>query len=473
MQAHDYIELVKNKEINIEQIITALFNKIDQADKDLGAFLLLDREGALLQARELDKRVKKNDIPPLVGLPVAINDNICTQGIETTAASRMLKGFIPPYDATVVKKIKDAGGIIIGKTNVAEFGIGSSSENSSYKVTVNPWDKTRVSGGSSGGSAAAIAANEALIALGDDSWSSGILSASFCGINGFRPTNGLISRYGVISHTSSLNEVEIFAKGIKDIALLMNTICGFDHFDSISKNANTPDFLSFCYDGIKDLVFGIPKEYFDYNLDLGIEEKIRESINIISSLGGKIEEISLPNLPYALSTYSIIATAEASSNLARYDGVQYGLREESDDLEEMYFKSRGNGFGSEVKRTIILGNYFLSSNYYDEYYLKAHRVKTLILNDFQNAFQKCDILIGPTSPLLPPRIAENNDKNESIQSPNAFTVAVSLAGLPALNIKCGAASLNNLPIGLQIIGHHFEEEKVLRVAYNLQKNLTI
>ncbi|KUK98004.1 MAG: Glutamyl-tRNA(Gln) amidotransferase subunit A, partial [Atribacteria bacterium 34_868] len=326
LTAIDYLEMVKNRKISVEQVILSLFHQIDKVDKILKAYLKVNRDKALLEAKKIDKKLKNNEeIPPLAGLPIAIKDIICTEGMETTCGSKILRGFIPPYDATVIKKIKEAGGIIIGKTNMDEFAMGSSNENSAFQVTLNPWDITRVPGGSSGGSAAAVAADEALVALGTDTGGSVRLPASFCGIIGIKPTYGRISRYGVISYASSLDQVGILSKRVKDAALLMKVISGYDALDSTSADIAVPDFLASCQDGIEDLKIGVPQEFFQSGLDIEVKERVLEAIDMISKLGSQMERTSLPNIEYALPAYYLIAMAEASSNLARYDGVQYGL----------------------------------------------------------------------------------------------------------------------------------------------------
>lgn len=469
----DYLEMIKKREITVEQVVRETINQIERIDKIIKAYLYVNKEEALLEAKKLDQKIKNNqNIPPLAGLPVAVKDIICTQKIETTCASKILKGFIPPYDATVVRKIKEAGGIIIGKTNLDEFAMGSSNENSAFQVTLNPWDITRVPGGSSGGSAAAVAADMALIALGTDTGGSVRLPASFCGLVGIKPTYGRISRFGVIAYASSLDQVGILAKGVKDVAVLMNIICGYDVFDATSANAEVPDFLSSCREGINDLKIGIPQEFFRQGLDKEVKEKVMKTIDKLARLGGNIEETSLPNIEYALPAYYLIAMAEASSNLAKYDGVQYGLRIEGNgDLEEMYLKTRSQGFGAEVIRRIMLGTYALSSGYYDAYYLKAQKVRTLIKRDFDNVFQKFDLLICPTSPVPPFKLGERTADPLTMFLTDVYTLPVNLAGLPGLSINCGFTSKDNLPVGLQIIGRPFEEEKVLKIAYNLEQEL--
>lgn len=466
----DYLRLVKEKKISVEQVVKDIFNQVDKVEPTLKAYLYLNKEESLAKAREMDRKIQDGqDIPPLAGLPIAIKDNVCIQGMETTCASRILKGFVPPYDATIVRKIKEAGGIIIGKTNLDEFAMGSSTENSAFQTTLNPWDITCVPGGSSGGSGVAVAADEAIIALGTDTGGSVRLPASFCGICGIKPTYGRISRYGVISYASSLDQVGILSKGVKDGATLMNIISGYDSFDATTSEFVVPDYLLSCREGISDLKFGVPHEFFSPEVHPEIKEKVKDAIDKISQLGGQVEETSLPHLEYALSTYYITAFAEASSSLSRFDGVQYGLRiDDNDDLEDMYLKTRSKGFGTVVKQRIIMGTYALSADNYEEYYLKAQRVRTLIKRDFDLVFQKYDLLVGPTSPILPFKIGAGKKDPMSILLADAHAVPSNLAGLPCLSLNCGFSEMENLPIGLQIIGRPFEEENVLRAAYNAE-----
>ncbi len=470
----EFIEMVRKKKISVEQVINDIFLHIDRIDQKLNAYLSTNKEGALQEARKIDRMVKEGEkLPPLAGLPVAVKDIICTKGIETTCASRILQGFIPPYDATVIKKIKDAGAIIIGKTNMDEFGMGSSNENSAYQITLNPWDTNRVPGGSSGGSAVAVAADEALAALGTDTGGSVRLPASFCGVVGMKPTYGRVSRYGVIAYASSLDQVGTLTKSVSDAALMMNIICGYDEKDSTSAKIAVPDFLTSCQGNISNLKFGVPKEYFEKGLNAEVKEAVLKAIEKIADLGGKIEEVSLPNMQYALPAYYLIGMAEASSNLAKFDGIQYGLRiDENNDLEDMYKKTRTAGFGSEVIRRIMLGTYALSSGYYDAYYLKAQKVRTLIKKDFDEVFKKIDLILCPTSPIPAFKIGEKIDDPLTMYLTDAYTMPVNLAGLPGLSINCDFTKNDNLPIGLQIIGRAFEEDKILRTAYNFETHFS-
>ena len=470
LSAIEYLEMVKEKKVCVEQVIKDIFSQIDKVEPTLKAYLFLNKEDSFAEAREMDRKIKDGlDIPPLAGLPIAIKDNICTQGIETTCASRILKGFVPPYDATIVKKIKDAGGIIIGKTNLDEFAMGSSTENSAFQTTLNPWDITFVPGGSSGGSGAAVAADEAIIALGTDTGGSVRLPASFCGISGIKPTYGRISRYGLVSYASSLDHVGILSKRVKDGALLMNIICGYDSFDSTSVELAVPDYRLSCREGISDLRFGVPSEFFSSEVHPDVKKKVNGAIEKISQLGGQVEETSLPHLKYALSAYYVTAFAEASSGLSRFDGVQYGLRmDDNDDLEDMYLKTRSKGFGTVAKQRIIMGTYTLSAENYEEYYLKAQRVRNLIKREFELAFKKYDLLIGPTSPILPFKVGAGKKDPMAMLLADTYTVPANLAGLPSLSLNCGFSEMENLPIGLQFIGRPFEEENVLRAAYNVE-----
>jgi aspartyl-tRNA(Asn)/glutamyl-tRNA(Gln) amidotransferase subunit A len=473
LKVTEYLEKIKRKEISVEQVIRHIFHQIDRVDPTLKAFLAINRESAFSEAIKMDEIIKDGDnIPTLAGLPVAVKDIICTQGIETTCGSKILKGFIPPYNATVIEKIKDAGAIIIGKTNMDEFGMGSSNENSAFQVTLNPWDTSRVPGGSSGGSAVAVAADETLIALGTDTGGSIRTPASFCGIVGMKPTYGRVSRYGLIAYASSLDQIGTLSKSVQDAAIMMNVICGHDLRDATSADITVPNFMAACREGIQDLKFAVPREFFKQGLNNEVKDAVMQAITTISHLGGKVEEISLPNIEYALPTYYLIAMAEASSNLAKFDGVQYGLRvNDYTDLEEMYQKTRTVGFGPEVLRRIMLGTYALSSGYYDAYYLKAQKVRTLIKKDFDQAFQKYDILLCPTSPVPAFRVGERVDDPLTMYLTDVYTMPVNLAGLPALSMNCGFTKKDHLPIGLQLIGRSFQEENIFRVAYNYEVQL--
>lgn len=471
LTAHEVTRLIREKKVTAQEVIQDVFEQIDKVDDLIKAFLVLTREEALKQAKKIDIKVKNGEkLPPLAGVAVAIKDIIATQGTETTCGSKILKGFVPPYNATVINKLKEAGAIIIGKTNMDEFAMGSSTENSAFFPTHNPWDLKRVPGGSSGGSTAAVAADETLIALGTDTGGSVRQPASLCGMVGLKPTYGRVSRYGLIAYASSLDQIGPITKDVTDCALLMKVISGHDNMDSTSVNLEVPDYLKSCQAGIKDLKIGVPKEYFIEGIDPEVKDALDKALKIFEKLGAKIEEASLPHTEYSLPTYYLIATAEASSNLARYDGVQYGYRVEGyEDLSSMYQKTRSEGFGSEVKRRIMLGTYALSSGYYDAYYLKAQKVRTLIKEDFDKAFRKYDILITPTSPTPAFKLKEKVLDSLTMYLSDIYTITINLAGIPAISLNCGY-SKGNLPIGLQIIGKHFSEGTILRAAYNFEQN---
>lgn len=471
LTAHEIINLIRKKKITAYEVMQDIFNQIDRVDNLIRAFLFLNKEEALKQAKEIDIKVKNGEkLPPLAGVAVAIKDIIATQGTETTCGSKILKGFVPPYNATVINKLKEAGAIIIGKTNMDEFAMGSSTENSAFFPTHNPWDLKRVPGGSSGGSTAAVAADETLIALGTDTGGSVRQPASLCGMVGLKPTYGRVSRYGLIAYASSLDQIGPITKDVTDCALLMKVISGHDNMDSTSVNLEVPDYLKSCQAGIKDLKIGVPKEYFIEGIDPEVKDALDKALKIFEKLGAKIEEASLPHTEYSLPTYYLIATAEASSNLARYDGVQYGYRtEDYKDLSSMYQKTRSEGFGSEVKRRIMLGTYALSTGYYDAYYLKAQKVRTLIKEDFDKVFSKYDILVTPTSPTPAFKLNEKVSDPLTMYLSDIYTVPINLAGIPAISLNCGY-SKSDLPIGLQIIGKHFSEETILRAAFNFEQN---
>ena len=471
LTAHEVVNLIQKKKITAYEVMQDIFNQIDKVDNLIKAFLVINRKEALKQAKEIDVKVKNGEeLPFLAGVAVAIKDIIATQGTETTCGSKILKGFIPPYNATVINKLKEAGAIIIGKTNMDEFAMGSSTENSAFGPTHNPWDLERVPGGSSGGSSAAVAADETFVALGTDTGGSIRQPASLCGMVGLKPTYGRVSRYGLVAYASSLDQIGPITKDVTDCALVMNVISGHDNMDSTSVNLEVPDYLKPCQAGIKDLKIGVPKEYFIEGIDPEVKSALDRALKIFEKLGARVEEVSLPHTKYSLPTYYLIATAEASSNLARYDGVQYGYRaEEYKDLSSMYQKTRSEGFGSEVKRRIMLGTYALSSGYYDAYYLKAQKVRTLIKEDFDKVFSKYDILVTPVSPTPAFKLNEKVSDPLTMYLSDIYTIPINLAGLPAISINCGY-SKSNLPIGLQIIGRHFSEETILRAAFNFEQN---
>jgi aspartyl-tRNA(Asn)/glutamyl-tRNA(Gln) amidotransferase subunit A len=464
---NELIAMLKKGEISSVMLTKSLIDHIEEKDKDIGAFLYIDREGALKAADKADKERKEGSDKPLLGIPVAIKDNICTKGTKTTCASRMLENFIPPYDATVVERLKEAGAVIVGKTNMDEFAMGSSTENSAFKKTVNPWDYGKVPGGSSGGSAASVAAYEVPAALGSDTGGSIRQPASFCGAVGLKPTYGRISRYGLVAFASSLDQIGTFGRNAQDIALIMNAISGHDDHDFTSapgKEVYDPDDIK---GGVRGLKIGLPKEYFGEGVNSEVKDSIYAAVKQLEERGAEIEEMSLPYSEYALAAYYIISSAEASSNLARYDGIRYGHRAEKyEDLIDLYACSRSEGFGKEVKRRIMLGTFVLSSGYYDAYYKKALEVRTLIKNDFDKAFEKYDVLMSPTAPTTAFGFGEKSDPLEMYLA-DILTVPINIAGLPSISVPCGLAG--GLPVGLQIIGRPFEEKTLLKGTYMIQE----
>jgi aspartyl-tRNA(Asn)/glutamyl-tRNA(Gln) amidotransferase subunit A len=475
MSAHEINDGIKNGAFTAEEVVKSLFERIKDVEPKVNAYITLCEDDAKSRAREIDEKVKnKETLGKLAGIPVAIKDNICTDGIKTTCASKMLDDFIPPYDATIIKKLKDEDAIIIGKTNMDEFAMGSSTENSAIKKTNNPWDLERVPGGSSGGSAAAVAAGIAPLALGSDTGGSIRQPAAFCGVIGLKPTYGLVSRFGLIAFGSSLDQIGPFSKTVKDCALILESIQGGDKLDNTSaKHEINKDYLSTIENGIKGMKIGVPKEFFKSGLDEEIALSIKKSFEVLKSLGAEIEEISIPITKEGLSAYYIISSAEASSNLARFDGIRYGYRtKEFDGIDDLMEKSRSEGFGKEVKRRIMLGTYALSSGYYDAYYKRAQKLKKKIKEQFIKVFEKYDLILSPVTPTLPFKSGEKSSNSLEMYLADIYTVNINLAGIPALSMPCGF-SKTGLPIGLQIIGSHFNEEKILRTAYALEKSLNL
>jgi aspartyl-tRNA(Asn)/glutamyl-tRNA(Gln) amidotransferase subunit A len=457
--------LLAKKEIGAVDLARAALERIRITNGDLHSLITVSEEVALAQARAADQRRARGEAGPLLGVPLAIKDVILTKGIRTTAGSKILADFIAPYDATVTRKLLDAGAVCIGKTNCDEFAMGSSTENSGFMVTRNPWDGERVPGGSSGGSAAAVAAHQCLGALGTDTGGSIRQPAACCGIVGMKPTYGRVSRYGVIAYASSLDQVGPMAKTVADCAHLLAVIAGHDTHDSTSVNRDVPDYRKGLDTAIKGLRIGIPKEYFVEGMQAEVEQAVRAAVHTLETLGAQVNEVSLPHTEYAIPTYYLIATAEASSNLARYDGIKYGLRlAEKESLLTMYQRTRAGGFGTEVKRRIMLGTYALSAGYYDAYYLKAQKVRTLIRRDFEQVFATQDVIVTPTAPTTAFRIGEKTSDPLQMYLSDIFTISINLAGLPGLSLPCGFDN-SGMPIGLQIVGRPFEEEKVLQTAY--------
>jgi len=460
------LHLLDKGEISSRDILDSVFSRIEALDDRVGAFISLARD----QAYDRMEYLKVSEERGLLsGIPLAIKDNICIKGIETTCASKMLKGFIPPYESSVTERLLQDGYILLGKTNLDEFAMGSSTENSGCFVTHNPWDLDRVPGGSSGGSAAAVAADECLGALGSDTGGSIRQPAAFCGVVGFKPTYGRVSRYGLVAFASSLDQIGPITKNVRDAALLLNVISGHDPRDSTSVSLEVPDFTAGLDREIRGLKIGVPKEYFIEGLDPEVEQGIKDAIGVLERLGAEIVEVSLPHTGYAVATYYILATSEASSNLARFDGVKYGFRADGKDLIDMYMETRAQGFGPEVKRRIMLGTYALSAGYYDAYYKKAQQVRTLIKLDFEEAFKKVDVIVTPTTPTAAFRIGDKVSDPLQMYLSDIFTISINLAGVPALSSPCGYTS-EGLPVGLQVIGKHFDEETVLRVSHAYEQS---
>ncbi len=463
------LEMLEKGEIKSLDLTQALLNRIKEKDSKIKAFLKVTEEQALSAAEKADRRREKGEKGPLLGLPLAIKDNICTKGIPTTCASKILSNFIPPFDATVIEKLKACGAVILGKTNLDEFAMGSSTENSAFFPTKNPWDLERVPGGSSGGSAAAVAAGFCAGALGSDTGGSIRQPASFCGVVGLKPTYGRVSRYGLVAFASSLDQIGPITRTVKDAALLLQYLAGHDPKDSTSAPKEVPDYLGALKMDLREKKVGVPKEYLGEGLEEEVKEKLKESLQIFKEeLGLEVKEVSLPHTPYAVATYYIIAPAEASSNLARYDGVKYGLRVEAPDLIEMYKKTRSQGFGPEVKRRIMIGTYALSAGYYDAYYKKASQVRTLIVQDFQKAFKEVDFIISPVAPSPAFKIGERVDDPLKMYLSDIYTISVNLAGIVGLSLPCGF-SQKGLPIGLQIMGPHFSEPQVLALGHQFEE----
>lgn len=451
------------KEVSVRQVTEHAFEQIEAVDAEVQAFLALNKENALKQADELEA-TPFEERGPLFGLPVGVKDNIVTEGIETTASSKILEGFNPIYDATVVRKLREAGMITVGKINMDEFAMGSSNENSAYKKTKNPWNIAHVPGGSSGGSAAAVAAGEVPFALGSDTGGSIRQPAAFCGVVGMKPTYGRVSRFGLIAFASSLDQIGPITRTVEDNALLLEAISGVDEMDSTSANVEVPKFSEAIGKSIKGLRIGVPKEYMGEGVSEEVRASVLEALKVLEAQGAVWEEVSLPHSEYALATYYLLSSSEASSNLARFDGIRYGYRaEEAKNLLELYKMTRAQGFGDEVKRRIMLGTYSLSAGSYDAYYLKAQKVRTLIKQDFENVFENYDVIVGPTTPTPAFKVGEKVDDPLTMYANDILTIPVNLAGVPGISIPCGFAA-DGLPLGLQIIGKHFDEATIYQVA---------
>jgi aspartyl-tRNA(Asn)/glutamyl-tRNA(Gln) amidotransferase subunit A len=467
---HELHERLSKGEISSQVVTEVLLERIKKIDPRIKAYLSVTEKEAMEQAKEADALIAAGKTSLLTGIPLAIKDNMCTQGIKTTCASRILENFVPPYDATVVKRLKDRGGIILGKTNMDEFAMGSSTENSRFTCTRNPWDLDVIPGGSSGGSAAAVAADECIAALGSDTGGSIRQPAACCGVVGMKPTYGKISRYGLVAFGSSLDQIGPITKDVADCAILLNCIAGHDPLDSTSIDLPIPDYRKSLVKDVEGWTVGVPKEFFVEGMDAEVEDRVWDAIKVFEDLGAVVKEISLPHTSYAVATYYIICTAEASSNLARYDGVKYGLRSPgAKELMAMYLETRSEGFGPEVKRRIMLGTYVLSSGYYDAYYRKASQVRTLIKTDFEKAFVECDVILTPTAPTPAFRLGAKVQDPLQMYLSDIFTISVNLAGVPAISIPCGFSS-TGLPIGLQIIGRSCDEERIIQAAYTFEQN---
>jgi len=474
LTAHELIEKIRKKEVASEEILSSIYQRINKIDPKVRAYVRLDKtkEPTNLRTNELANQRTCEPANQLRGIPVSIKDNICTQGYNTECCSKILDGFKPPYDATVIRKLKEKGAAILAaKTNMDEFAFGSSTENSCYGPTHNPWDLDTVAGGSSGGSAAAVASDGAIAALGSDTGGSIRQPASFCGVVGLKPTYGRVSRYGLIAFASSLDQIGPITKDVRDNAVLMNVISGYDPFDSTSINIDVPDYTASLGQDIKGIKIAIPKEYFIEGLDKEVKTIIEEAINKLKMLGASSESVSLPHTQYAIPVYYILATAEASSNLARFDGVQYGFRAGGVDsnLIDMYKKTRDEGFGQEAKRRILLGTFALSHGYYDAYYLRALKVRTLIKQDFDKVFEEFDCLVTPTSPTAAFKIGEKIEDPLKMYLSDIYTISANLAGIPAISVPCGFTK-KGLPVGLQILAKPFGEELLFKVASDYEQS---
>ena len=469
--AHVLHDMLVNKEITSLELTEAVLARIDEVEGDVQAYLTVTRDEAIAQAKAVDEKIARGEeIAFLEGIPGAIKDNICTKGVKTTCASRILQKFVPPYDATVVQKLAVQNPVVLGKTNLDEFAMGGSTENSAFHPTHNPWNTDCVPGGSSGGSAAAVAAGTAVWALGSDTGGSIRQPASFCGVVGMKPTYGRVSRYGLVAYASSLDQIGPITKDVTDCANILNIIAGRDEMDSTSIDKEVPDYTKSLVQDVKGLKIGLPKEYFVKGMDPEVEGAVKAAVKQLESLGAEVVEISLPNTDYAISTYYLIAPAEAATNLARYDGVSYGERaEDAADLVEMMTKTRSQYLGEEVKRRIMIGNYALSAGYYDAYYLKALKVRRLVKEDYDKAFKEVDVIICPAAPSVAYKIGEKIDNPLEMYLQDACTVPLNLAGLPGISVPCGY-NKDKMPIGMQIIGKALDEETLIRVAYTYEQS---
>ena len=470
LTVHELQDKLENKEITVTDITKAYIENIKKKEEKIGAFVTILEDEALKNAEEIQNKIESGEIKnSLAGIPIGIKDNICTKGVKTTCSSKMLENFISPYDATVMEKINAENMVMLGKLNMDEFAMGGSTEYSYFHVTRNPWNLNKVPGGSSGGSAAAVAANLVPWSLGSDTGGSIREPASFCGVVGLKPTYGLVSRYGLVAFASSLDQIGPITKDVKDCAMLLNVIAGHDERDSTSANVEKQDYVKALKNDVKGLKIGIPKEFFGEGINQEVKESLEKAIEKYKELGAEVEECSLDIAKYSLAAYYIIACAEASSNLGRFDGIRYTYRtKEFSNLKELYKKTRSEGFGPEVKRRIILGTYVLSSGYYDAYYKKAQKVRTLVMNEFKKAFEKYDILLTPTSPTVAFDIGSKSNNPLEMYLADICTVSVNIAGLPAISIPCGKDA-EGMPIGMQLIGKRFDEQAILNAAYTFEQ----
>jgi len=470
---HELQEKIKSGDVSAMQIAESVFSRIDAVEERVHSYIRLMKDEALAAAAKSDENIKKGDIQPLTGIPVALKDIVCTKGITTTCGSHILHNFVPPYNATVVEKLSAAGAVFVGKANMDEFAMGSSTETSYFGPTRNPWDLERIPGGSSGGSATAVAADECIASIGSDTGGSIRQPAALCGVVGMKPTYGRVSRFGLIAFASSLDQIGPFTKDVEDCAIMMNVLAGYDPKESTSVQTEVPDYRQFIGRDITGWKVGIPKEYFVEGIDPEVAAAVKKAIAVVEKCGGKIVDITLPHTQYCLAVYYIIAPAEASSNLARYDGVKYGFRAaDARDLAEMYTKTRRQGFGAEVKRRIMIGTYALSAGYYDAYYGKASQVRALIRRDFDEAFRKCDVILTPTTPTPAFKIGEKTDDPLQMYLSDIFTISTNLAGIPGISVPCGYTAAG-LPMGVQFLAGHFEEGKLLQIASAYEKNAAI
>ncbi len=470
---HQLQDLLRNREISSVELVNNILGRIDAVEGRIGAYITLCREQALEQAIQADKMLATGEGGPLCGIPLSIKDVMCTKGVRTTCGSKILEPFVPPYDATVVSKLKEQGVPLLGKASMDEFAMGSSNENCAYGIPKNPWNTAYVCGGSSGGSAAAVSAGECVASLGSDTGGSVRQPASHCGVVGLKPTYGRVSRFGLLAFASSLDQIGPLTKDVRDSAIMLNAIAGYDPRDSTSVKVDVPDFCESLVEGLSGLKIGIPQEYFAEGLAPEVKEAVEKGIGLLQEAGAEAVEVSMPHTEYGVAAYYIIAPAEASSNLARYDGVKYGCRNmEADNLLDMYKTSRSQGFGPEVKRRIIIGTYALSSGYYDAYYKKASQVRTLIMDDYRKAFASCDLLVSPVTPNPAWELGAKLLDPLSMYLSDALTICNNLAGLPGISVPCGFSS-DGLPIGFQIQAPHFKEELMFKAAYNLEQALGI